>query len=81
LPDALAAAIGRQVLAGQAIFAKTPRSQCWPSGLERPGPRDYGLTGAMNAADGNLAGSAIPPASLAIVLEPMADNGAISVLV
>ena len=80
---------GRHVLAGQSIFADdTPvamlASRC-PAGDCKQSPR--GGTGKTQTArlwaygrDERPWGSAIPPATLAIVLGPMADNGSISLL-
>ena len=72
----LADAIGRHVLAGQAIFADdTPVAMLAPGTGKTQTARLWAY-----GRDERPWGSAIPPARLAIVLGPMADYGSISVL-
>jgi len=67
---------GRHVLAGQAIFADdTPVAMLAPGTGKTQTARLWAY-----GRDERPWGSAIPPASLAIVLGPMADNGSISLL-
>ena len=73
LLEPLADAIGRHVLAGQAIFADdTPVAMLAPGTGKTQTARLWAY-----GRDERPWGSAVPPASLAIVLEPMADNGSI----
>ena len=77
LLEPLADAIGRHVLAGQAIFADdTPVAMLAPGTGKTQTARLWAY-----GRDERPWGSAIPPATLAIVLGPMADKGSISLLV
>ncbi len=81
LLEPLADAIGRHVLAGQAIFVDdTPVAMLALPCCEGGTGKTQTARLWTYARDERPWGSAIPPASLAMVLGPVADHGSISVL-